>query len=248
MASKMNKNLTSGGIGFYETNPLDEIHGLFRNAITRKIEDAKEEIMKQPEQDHTDILNKIESAKTEIMTAPEQQHKDILDAISASTKSVIDDHTKKIDSAVTDIKADAENNRNIIKTETDKLSSQLSQHDTDMASRIQRAVEAINVHTDTAKSAITDNIVQASATIVSNSNANKDAVNASIESAKTDINKFTLGESGEIKNAISDVQSDVVDVKKTVNNVRSDVVDIKNTTDSNKSFIEKIWEKVKNLV
>ena len=244
----MDKNLTLGGIGFYETNPLDEIHGLFRNTITRKIEDAKEEIMKQPEQDHTDILNKIESAKTEIMTAPEQQHKDILDAISASTKSVIDDHTKKIDGAATDIKADAENNRNILGTGIDKLSSQLSQHDTDMASRISKAVEAINVHTDSAESAVTENIVQASAAIVSNSNANKDAVNASIESAKSDINKFTLGESGEIKNAISDVQSDVVDVKTTVNNVRSDVVDIKNTTDSNKSFIEKIWEKVKNLV
>lgn len=243
----MDKNLTFGGIGFYETNPLDEIHGLFRNVITRKIENAKEEIMKQPEQDHTDILNKIESAKTEIMTAPEQQHKDILDAISASTESVIDNHTKKIDSAVTDIKADAENNRNILGTGIDNLSSQLTQHDSDMASRINRAVEAINVHTDTAESAVTENIVQASATIVSNSNANKDAINASIDSAKKDINAFTLGESGEIKNAISDVQSDVVDVKTTVNNVRSDVVDIKTTADSNKSFIEKIWEKIKNL-
>lgn len=230
----MDKNLTFGGIGFYETNPLDEIHGLFRNVITRKIENAKEEIMKQPEQDHTDILNKIESAKTEIMTAPEQQHKDILDAISASTESVIDNHTKKIDSAVTNIKADAENNRNILGTGIDNLSSQLAQHDTDMASRINRAVEAINVHTDSAESAVTENIVQASATIVSNSNANKNAVNASIESAKTDINKFTLGESGEIKNAISDVQSDVIDVK--------------NTANSNKSFIEKIWDKVKGIV
>lgn len=245
MSKKINTIGNYGDIGFFETNPLDEVHGLFRNAISRDIKDAKEEIKKQPEQDHTDILNKIESAKTEIMTAPEQQHKDILDAISTSTESVIDSHTKKIDSAITDLKADAENNRNILKTETDKLSSQLSQHDTDMASRINRAVEAINVHTDTAESAITENIVQASATIVSNSNANRDTikdlidnakndVNTSIESARNNINAFTLGESGEIKNAINDVQSDVVDVKNTVN--------------SNKSFIEKIWDKVKSLV
>lgn len=245
MSKKINNIGNYGDIGFFETNPLDEVHGLFRNAISRDIKEAKEEIKEQPEQDHTDILNKIESAKTEIMTAPEQQHKDILDAISASTESVIDSHTKKIDSAVTDIKADAENNRNVLKTETDKLSSQLSQHDTDMASRINRAVEAINVHTDTAESAVTENIVQASATIVSNSNSNKDAindfidnakndVNSSIENARNNINAFTLGESGMIKNAINDVQSDVVDVK--------------NTTTSNKSLIEKIWEKVKTLV
>ena len=245
MSKKINDIGNYGDIGFFETNPLDEIHGLFRNAISRDIKDAKEEIMKQPEQDHTDILNKIESAKTEIMTAPEQQHKDILDAISASTKSVIDSHTKKIDSAVTDVKSDAENNRNILKAETDKLSSQMTQHDSDMASRISKAVEAINVHTDTAESAITENIVQASATIVSNSNSNKDTINdsidnaknninTSIENARNNVNAFTLGESGTIKNAISDVQSDFVEVKNTVN--------------SNKSFIEKIWDRVKNLV
>ena len=245
MSKKINDIGNYGDIGFFETNPLDEIHGLFRNAISRDIKDAKEEIKKQPEQDHSDILNKIESAKTEIMTAPEQQHKDILDAISASTESVIDSHTKKIDSAVTDIKADAENNRNILGAGIDNLSSQLAQHDSDMASRINRAVEAINVHTDTAESAVTENIVQASATIVSNSNANKNAINdsidnaknninTSIENARNNINAFTLGESGIIKNAVSDVQSDVVDVKNTVN--------------SNKSFIEKIWDKVKNLV
>ena len=245
MAKKVNNILQYGGLDFYETSPLDEIHGLFRNAISRDIKDAKDEIKEQPEQDHTDILNKIESAKTEIMTAPEQQHKDILDAISASRESVIDSHTKKIDSAVTDIKSDAENNRNILKAETDKLSSQIAQHDSDMASRISRAVEAINVHTDTAESAITENIVQASAAIVSNSNSNKDTINdsidnaknninTSIENARNNVNAFTLGESGAIKNAVSDVQSDVVEIK--------------NTATSNKSFIEKIWDKVKNLV
>ena len=245
MAKKVNDILKYGGFGFYETNPLDEIHGLFRNAISRDIKDAKKEIKEQPEQDHTDILNKIESAKTEIMTAPEQQHKDILDAIAASTESVIDSHTKKIDSAITDIKANAENNRNVLETGIGNLSSQITQHDTDMASRISRAVEAINVHTDTAESAVTENIVQASATIVSNSNSNKDTINesidnaknnisTSIENARNNINAFTLGESGEIKNAISDVQSDVVEIK--------------NTTASNKSFTEKIWAKVKNLV